>query len=581
MKLTLGLHTGHESSSALFNGTELVAAVSDERITRIKNDGGKLMNHAIDTVLKISQTRRDDITALAMLYTFYPDEYFLRESIFKEIERSISRVRHNKSGFNRPQMLLSNFLERLYKRGKSFEKHFRGNLFLKKEGFNNTSSLAFYDHHDTHALGAAFFSGFNNCAVITMDGVGDWGIHHTSGIFANGSYTRQYVSNQQGASAGMFYGHITQLLGYKPMRHEGKIVGLAAMGTYENLYDDFNKAFQLSDSGNTLSSIFSGEDAERQRINYLKEVSDGHSREDISATTQQILEDVVLQLIKNYLKETGLRKLALNGGVFANVKLNQRIAMLPELDDIFIFPAMSDTGNSVGAALLDLYAHDNTALQNNKPLKNVYLGPEFSNSEIQHTLEEYKLPISCLSEDELVDKTANAIHQGKIIGWFQGRMEFGPRALGNRSMLARPTDKEINDWLNQRLDRSEFMPFAPSVLAEYADDIFIGIEKARYAAEFMTVTFDVKEEWQNKIKAVVHVDGTARPQLVRADRNPRYHKLISVYHSLSGIPLVLNTSFNAHEEPIVCAPKEAIDAFVENRIDCLAIGNFWLEHTDK
>jgi len=156
-------------------------------------------------------------------------------------------------------------------------------------------------------------------------------------------------------------------------------------------------------------------------------------------------------------------------------------------------------------------------------------------------------------------------------------MEFGPRALGNRSMLARATDVKINDWLNERLDRSEFMPFAPSVLAEYADDIFLGVDKARHTAEFMTITFDVKTEWRARIPAVVHVDGTARPQLVRSENNPLYYALIDAYRCLSGIPLVLNTSFNVHEEPIVCAPAEAIRALSEGRVDCLAIGPFFCE----
>jgi carbamoyltransferase len=155
-------------------------------------------------------------------------------------------------------------------------------------------------------------------------------------------------------------------------------------------------------------------------------------------------------------------------------------------------------------------------------------------------------------------------------------MEFGPRALGNRSMVAAPTDKSINDWFNARLERSEFMPFAPSALAEYADQVFMNVESGRHAAEFMTIPFDVRPEWQSKIPAVVHVDGTARPQLVRRDRNPKYWGLIERYRQLSGIPLVLNTSFNVHEEPIVCGPSEAIQAVVDNRVDHLAIGDFWV-----
>jgi carbamoyltransferase len=182
-----------------------------------------------------------------------------------------------------------------------------------------------------------------------------------------------------------------------------------------------------------------------------------------------------------------------------------------------------------------------------------------------------------LARDRLVDRAAQAIHEGLVVGWFQGRMEFGPRALGNRSVVARPTDAGINTSLNERLERTEFMPFAPSVLAERADEVFIGVGKAAHAAEFMTVTFDVRDGWKSRIPAVVHVDGTARPQLVRADRNPLYHALIERYGELSGIPLVLNTSFNVHEEPIACTPAEGIRALSEDRIDALAIGSFWVD----
>ncbi len=411
-----------------------------------------------------------------------------------------------------------------------------------------------------------------------MDGQGDWGVHHTSGIFRDGRYEREHTSDDDGTSAGMFYALITELLGFRPMRHEGKVVGLAAMGDPQLLYKDFHAALRLSADGLTLASEFVGDQAEARRLNHLKAAIAGHSRENISAAAQLVLEDVALDLVRNYLKKTGLKRLALNGGVFANVKLNQRIAMLPEVEEIFIFPGMSDTGNSVGAALLDMLAQDPDALKNNEPLVDVYLGPAYEDAAIEAALAATGLQARKLDEAELVDIAAHAIHAGRIVGWFQGRMEFGPRALGNRSMLARPTESAINNWLNERLDRSEFMPFAPSVLAEHANELFEGVGKARHSAEFMTVTFDVVQEWRSRIPAVVHVDGTARPQLVRADRNPLYHKLISAYHALSGIPVVLNTSFNVHEEPIVCAPREAIHAYVEKRVDCLAVGRYWLEH---
>jgi carbamoyltransferase len=312
---------------------------------------------------------------------------------------------------------------------------------------------------------------------------------------------------------------------------------------------------------------------------FLREAIKGHSRENVAAAAQAVFEKTLVAIIKRYLDKTGLEYVALNGGVVANVKLNQRIAALPQVKQIFVFPGMSDTGNSVGAALLYQKALNGEILEKKRrALPDVYLGAAFTDAEIEAELTARGLRFEKLQEDELIDRSAKTIHAGRIIGWFQGRMEFGPRALGNRSMVARATDADINKWLNARLERTEFMPFAPSVMEEYADEIFEGVEKARHAAEFMTVTFDVKKEWQPRIPAVVHVDSTARPQLVTTRTNPRYHALISAYQQLSGIPVVLNTSFNAHEEPIVCKPADAIQAFQDNRIDCLAIGSFWLEH---
>jgi carbamoyltransferase len=578
MTLTLGLHTGHESSAVLFEDDRLLAAVSDERLTRIKNDGGRLMEGSINAVLQLAGRSRTDIDRLALLYTFFPEEYVRRETWLKEIERRWVRRRRRRSGV-RPHLSLDNFAQRLEARGKSLGRHFLTERFLAGEGFGR-AGLDFFDHHRAHALAAAFFSGFGSCAVITMDGSGDRNVSHTSGIWRQGEYRRVHVTDRLGASPGLFYSHITQLLGFRPLRHEGKVVGLAAMGNPGPLLPAFRRALALSEDSQRFHSEFVGlPDAERRRFECLREAIKGHSREDISAAAQRLTEDVAVELVRRFLQETGERRVALNGGVFANVKLNQRIAALPHVERIFVFPAMSDTGNPVGAALLDLGARRPELLRKPRPLEHVYLGPCFSDAQLEAALRAAGARFEQLEQGPLADRTAQAIHAGRVLGWFQGRMEFGPRALGNRSMLARPTDANINDWLNVRLERSEFMPFAPSVLAEHAEEVFIGVEKARHTAEFMTVTFDVRPEWRERIPAVVHVDGTARPQLVREAVNPLYHRVISAYHRLSGIPLVLNTSFNVHEEPIVCAPQEAVRALMESRVDCLALGPYWAERS--
>jgi carbamoyltransferase len=578
MALTLGLQTGHEASAALFEGPRLLAALSDERISRIKNDGGRLTHTGLNGVLGIAGRAQSEIQRLALLYTFFPDAYVRRESWLKELERGWVRHRRQRAGAERPQLLLGNFLERLRARGQDFESHFRRDAFLRHEGFDPAASVRFFDHHASHALPAAWYSGFRECAVITMDGEGDR-LSHTSGLWREGCYQRLHHSGCDGVSPGLFYSHITRLLGFQAMRHEGKVVGLAALGNADKLRAVFTRALRAREDGSGFTSDFAGQpQAEAARLAHLQAAIAGHSREDIAAAAQQVLEDAALNVVRTFLRATGQRRVTLNGGVFANVKLNQRIMELPEVDEIFVFPAMSDTGNSVGAVLLDWQDTHPEWLADNAPLDTVYWGPEYSPEQIAAALAAAGLHAERLGEAALVERAARAIHAGRVVGWFQGRMEFGPRALGNRSMLARPTENAINDWLNQRLDRSEFMPFAPSALAEHADALFDNVAKARHTAEFMTITFDVRPEWRERIPAVVHVDGTARPQLVRADRNPLYHRLISAYHALSGIPLVLNTSFNVHEEPIVCAPPEALRAFAEKRVDCLGIGPFWLAH---
>jgi len=558
--------------------------VSEERMSRIKCDGGRMPRGAIDECLRIAGLTRRDVDHIASNYDHFSDRYTNRvhNPVHKRLERIISNGVKKLRGLESKRQVFLRSVQNDLRRMNSTQKpedFLVTEEFLRIEGFRPDCKVHFIDHHLSHTAAAAFYSGYPRCAVITMDGEGDLDIHYTASTFDNGRIQCLHVGDTPGNSPGYFYMDITELLGFRPLRHEGKVLGLAAYGDPKPLYDKFKKAMRLSSDGFGFDSDFKGvEDALAKRKEFLKEAIVGHSRENVAAAAQAVFEETIVAICRNFLRATGMKHLALNGGVFANVKLNQRLAALPECESLFIFPGMSDTGNSVGAALLALDKLEPGFLgRNMHTLDHVYWGTDPSRDEIKAELDRRGLKYEELPFDQVVERSAQAMNNAQVVGWFQGPMEFGPRALGNRSMVAAPTDRSINTWLNERLERTEFMPFAPSVLAEYADDLFEGVEPGRHAAEFMTITYDVKKDWHERIPAVVHVDGTARPQLVRRDRNPKYWQLIDRYRQLSGIPLVLNTSFNVHEEPIVRGPHEAAQALVDRRIDHLAIGNFWVD----
>lgn len=579
MSLVLGISNGgHDSSAAVFSDGKLIAAISEERLSRVKCQGGDIPQLAIDAALKQAGATRGDVTDIGLMCGYFPEEYFSRVSTKTEVWRKFVRFRRRIRSKATERIWTGHVLREARNANVAYADCFRADVFLHNEGFSGSARITHHLHHPVHALLGGYYSGFSRCLVVTLDGYGDLGDVHTSSIYDNGSLEELVVTDGLGKSAGMFYEIITELLGFRPSRHEGKVLGLAAFGDPQPLLPSFRKALRVAPCGTRFDSDFLDEKTCHQdRHAYIAESIRGHSRENVAAAAQQALEDSAVSIVRAMVDQTRLGKVALNGGVAANVKLNQRIAALPEVDNIFVFPAMSDTGNSIGAALFAIEASRPGYLgMTQHALQDVYLGPEATDEEIESELKRNHLAFERLEADALVMRTAQAIHDGHVVGWFQGRMEFGPRALGNRSMVARPTDAEINKSLNERLERTEFMPFAPSVLAENAGELFLNLPKASHPAEFMTVTFDVREEWKMRIPAVVHVDGTARPQLVRQDRNPIYHALIKRYYELSGIPLVLNTSFNVHEEPIVCGAAEAVRALSEDRIDALAIGRYWV-----
>ncbi|MBU4376149.1 MAG: hypothetical protein KKD29_01565, partial [Candidatus Omnitrophica bacterium] len=299
--------------------------------------------------------------------------------------------------------------------------------------------------------------------------------------------------------------------------------------------------------------------------------------EDLAALGQLELENTIVSWIKYYLGQSDLKHVALAGGVFANVKLNQRVAEISDVEGIWIFPAMGDAGVSAGAAFLDYTSRSKTPLQTYQ-LPDVYLGPSFSDKEIDSAISEFGL--FSAKPNNLEELIADLIAKRRLVGLFQGRMEYGPRSLGHRSILIHPGDRSINTTINQRLQRTEFMPFAPVCLKEHADDLFYNWTNSKKASEFMTVTYDVKAKWTKPLEAVVHVDGTARPQVISEGIDEQYWKILRAFYRKTGLPACVNTSFNMHEEPIVCSPAEALRSYLSGSVDVLILGDCIVAKTE-
>jgi carbamoyltransferase len=427
---------------------------------------------------------------------------------------------------------------------------------------DSSQKLQRVEHHLSHAANAYYKSGFDEALVVTLDGYGS-GLSGSVNVGRGGKIERLH-GQEYPHSLGTFYESVTSALGFTPSRHEGKIVGLAAYGDPAVLGDLLRRRFVQQNGGFRI--------VETNNVYFARLLATHFPKIDVAAAYQRVLEEVAVAYVSQYLKKTGARKLVLSGGVVANVKLNQRLWEIQGVDGIFIHPNMGDGGCGTGAALLQFAGSAETRTR----LQDVYLGPEFSSEEIAEALNRAHLPFTEYKPVE--PKIAMLLAAGKVVARFDGRMEYGPRALGHRSILYHAKEPAVNQWLNQRLGRTEFMPFAPATLYEHREACYLHTKGAEYAAEFMTLTFDCTDSMKRDCPAAVHVDGTARPQLVSAEGSPGFHRILTEYYKLTGIPSVINTSFNMHEEPIVCTPDDAIRAFMQGNLDYLAIGNFLVEH---
>ena len=431
---------------------------------------------------------------------------------------------------------------------------------LKKHGLDG--KLKRFHHHDTHVANAFYGSGFDSALAVTLDG---YGSGCCGGVYRCENGKLEVLKRFDFPnSLGIFYEQVTSGLGFRPSRHEGKIVGLASYGDSKHLRDVLWSRFE----------IVEGELRIKGGMNHFlaRFMAEHFAKRDVAAAYQDVLDEITQKLVDYWVKETGLKNIVVSGGVHANVKLNQRIHAVDGVEKIFVYPNMSDGGCGTGAAMLAF----SEAGISPQETSNAYYGPDYDDDAIREALAAENLEFQ--QHENVEERIAEVLCENKIVARFHGRMEYGPRALGNRSILYPPRDPKVNQWLNHQLGRTEFMPFAPAAMKEKARELFINMDGCDKTAEFMTITFDCTDEMKEKCPAAVHIDGTARPQLVSPETNESFYKILKNYHDRSGIPALINTSFNMHEEPIVCSPADAVRAFLLGNIDYLAIGSFLVPH---
>lgn len=561
----LSLHAGHhDSAAALFDEYRLLAAVQQERLTRRKGDGNGVPHGCIDACLAIARLARGDIDAVVITRGALPWRYYTHFTGGRLIEGKVRQ-------WLGKEKLKSMTLELRHYGGTRAEDVFDRPRFLADHGFSADAPLGFANHHLSHALPTVFFTDWDDALMFTSDGGGD-NVQYSHRVLRDGALTTLYggddylLEPMRIDSLGLAYGYATQALGYRINRHEGKLTGLSAYGA-PILFDRLAAHFTLHANGQ-IESDFESYPAMRQ---FIFELAGEAAAEDVAASVQELLEVFILGAVERLLEAHPVRHLGLSGGVFANVRLNRLLAERMPIDEVFIFPAMGDEGLVVGGALQFLLARDGLErwLSSRYRLDDVYLGGAYDDA--VESLLSGAPPVRKVSDDP-VARTVELLASGRIGAIFTGRMEFGPRALGARSILATPSDKAINATLNQRLQRTEYMPFAPVVAAEDAAEVFDIGPLNRYAGRFMTITCAVREAWRERIPAVVHVDGTARPQIIERACNPLYFDILAGFKARTGLPVLVNTSFNVHEEPIVNRPEEGLRALLDGRIDFIVTG---------
>ena len=552
----------HDSAAAILKDGKVVAAVEEERFSRKKFDDS-FPKMAIEWCLKEAEISPTNINSVA----FY-DKPVLK---FERLLDNYIAVA--------PRGLYS-FLD-------TIPKWLHKRLWIKNEIKNNLKGfkgeIIFPEHHLSHAAHTFYTSPFEESAILTIDGVGEWST--TSFGFAQNNAIKLTNDIRWPHSLGLFYSAFTYFLGFKVNEGEYKLMGLSSYGTPKYYDLILNNLIDVKDDGSfhlnmkyfafTYDKVMTNDEF-AGLFGISPKKNDEKTLQihfDIGASVQKVLEDILLKMVNHVYEKTKMKNLCLGGGVALNGVANYRILKEGPFDNVHIPPSPGDAGSAVGCAQYLYHIYNNhPRIIENDPAKriheNVYVGPSFSDEEITYLLDSKNISYERFDRESLLKKTAQLIADGNIVGWYQGKMEWGPRALGNRSILADPRRANMKDILNEKIKhRESFRPFAPSILEEYVSEYF-DIDRP---SPYMLMVVPVKKP--SEIPAVTHVDKTGRLQTVSKDSNPLYYDLINEFYKITGIPVIINTSMNVMGEPIVNTPEHAYQMIVKTDMDCIVMGN--------
>jgi carbamoyltransferase len=557
----------HDSAAALIIDGVVVAAVQEERFSRLKHDDSFPL-HSIQWVIAQANIDIRDIS-----YVVFYEKPFVRferllETYFAYAPLGFMSFRHSI-----PRWLK----DKLFQKGKIVKQ-----LRSLSDDVDWGDKLLFSDHHLSHAASAFYPSPFKDAAILTVDGVGEWAT--TSVSIGRDSKIELLEELHFPHSIGLLYSTITSFLGFKVNSGEYKVMGLAPYGKPVYAEKILNELLDLKADGSfrlNMSYFSFATDvnmaADKMSAFFgvsprLPEAALTQVHKDIAASLQLATQEVLLKICRHIAQKTGMKNLCLAGGVALNCVANEKIRQANIFESIWIQPAAGDAGGALGAALAVYHLYlDQPRTINNKYCTN--LGPEYSGREIEDELVKCGATYEFVETPDLLDLVAGLLSEGKVVGWMQGRAEFGPRALGNRSILADPRVKDLQLSLNLKIKfRESFRPFAPSVLEEKTNHWFDNTSPSTYMG-FVALAHD---KVRQQIPAVIHLDGTARLQTVGAEDNPLYYELLTKFDELTGCPLLVNTSFNVRGEPMVLSPKHAFECFMGTDIDILVVGNFIL-----